>query len=258
MSLEEIFSLHGKVAAVTGAGSGLGRGFATTLGEAGAHVECADIDAAAAAETAELISDQGGSATAVKLDVTQAAEVAAAFDGVVREHGRLDIAVNSAGILEPSMRAHELPVEEWDQVIAVNLRGVYLCAREAVKPMIAQRAGKIINIASVVGMIAADHPIPAYAASKGGVVNLTRELAIEYAPYHINVNALAPGYHGPTRLDRRYAPNPDWFARTKSLIPFGHFAKVESLAGSILYLASSASDYLTGHTLVVDGGYMAR
>ena len=263
MGVMDLFHLSGKVVLVTGAGSGLGEGFAQAVAEAGATVACADIDVTSAHKTADHIRALGGQATAVDVDVAQEASVQRMVETTVHQFGALDVIFCNAGIGGGySGRAHDLPLEVWHRVIAVNLTGVFLCVREAAKVMIPRgRGGKMILTSSIYGQVGSHNGLsPAYTAAKGGVANLTRELATEYAPYGITVNAIAPGFfhtnimaasgHTEAEITERYA-------RLQTRIPLRRVGKPSDLQGTAVYLASAASDYMTGHILAVDGGWLA-
>jgi NAD(P)-dependent dehydrogenase (short-subunit alcohol dehydrogenase family) len=246
MGLPALFSLDGKVALVTGAGSGLGWQFSEMAAEAGADVACADINQQSARSAAEAVEALGRRGIGLRCDVT-----AEAF-------GRLDILFNNAGIADPApFLLHEYPTQNWRQVLSVDLEGVFFCAREALKVMTAQQSGKIINIASMWGLAGSSSlfPAPAYNAAKGAVVNLTRELGLQYAKQGIQVNALCPGFYR-TRLGA--FDDLDTVTRVEAFIPMGRIAEAADIKGPALFLASAASDYMTGQTLVTDGGCMAK
>ena len=248
--------LHGKVALVTGAARGIGRAIADRLAREGASVVYTDIVAPTAA-----VGDARHAAMA--LDVTDEAEVASVVAAVLARYGRLDIAVNNAGIgTGPGERApiQDVTRSQWDRVLNVDLTGVFLVSRAVAAPMIAQRAGRIINIASVVGLV----PLrlqSAYVAAKAGVANLTRSMALELAPHGVLVNAIAPG-STETEAWREWIDDPEsgqqaLYARLLSHIPLGRAAKVEEIAHAALFLAAPDSSYVTGHILTVDGGWTA-
>ncbi|MFR9800862.1 SDR family NAD(P)-dependent oxidoreductase [Pseudonocardia sp. RS010] len=257
-ALPSIFDLSGRVAVVTGAGGGLGAVFATVLAEAGAAVVCADMDAVAAKRLAEFLRSRGMIATDVGLDVTDEPAVEAAFAAVSRDLGRLDVLVNNAGIGDPrSVPLHRVRTEDWRRVLDVDLDGVFLCSRAALRTMVDKGSGKIVNVASMFGLTGARvSPIPAYSAAKGAVVNLTRELGLQYAAKGIQVNALCPGFVR-TGLSGGVYEDRDFLARVSATVPMGRIAEPAELRGALLMLASSASDYMTGQTLVVDGGCTA-
>jgi len=260
MSYPSLFGVEGKVAFVTGAGSGLGAEFAAIMAEAGADVVCADIDQATASETAKKVESAGRRALAVRCDVTDEAAVREAFASAHRRFGRIDILFNNAGIGDPNPSPlHQFSTEDWLKVIAVDLHGVFFCAREALKIMVEQGNGKIINIASIWGLAGSSSlfPVPAYNTAKGAVINLTRELGLEYATSGIQVNALCPGFYY-TRLGGGSYDNPDVVALCNAFIPMGRIAAASEIRGPALFLASQASDYMTGQTLVVDGGCLAK
>lgn len=262
MSVLDLFSLGGQVVVVTGAGSGLGREMALATAEAGATVVCGDANEEGARETAERITEAGGTADAVRVDVTDEAQVEALIRVAVDRHRRLDVVFCNAGISGYYRRIDEVDVAEWQRVLGVNLTGVMLTAKHAARVMIPQRRGKLILTASIWGLIGSDSvPIPDYAASKGAVVNFARELALELAPHGVTANAIAPGFFD-TAIGRDKSTDPAIKEALREaslqLIPTHRRADAEEIRGSALFLASAASDMVNGHTLVVDAGCVAR
>lgn len=262
MGVMDLFNLGGKVVLVTGAGSGLGQGFAEAVGEAGAAVACADVNDVTAQQTAEKIRALGRKTIAIHVDVAEEASVRQMVAETVQQLGTLDIIFCNAGIGGGrGAQAHEIPMETWHRIMAINLTGVFLCVREAAKVMIPRRRGKMILTASIYGQVGSFNGVsPAYTAAKGGVVNLTKELAIEYAAYGITVNAIAPGFFNTNIMlasGFSAAEKEERYEQLKTRIPTGRVGTPADLQGTAVYLASAASDYMTGHILTVDGGWLA-
>ncbi len=241
--------LSGRVALVTGAGRGLGRAIARSLGAAGAEVACVDIDAGALAETADGIRTAGSRAETFTCDVTDSARVNEVVDQVVKQMGRLDILVNNAGITRDGM-IMRMKDDQWDAVVAINLRGTFLFTRAVARPMMKARAGRIVNIASISGLMG--NPGQAnYSASKAGVIGLTRTVARELASRNITVNAVAPGFIA-TEMTAKLGE--DILSQVQKEIPLGRLGEPQDVADAVLYLASDAAAFITGHVLTVDGG----
>lgn len=254
MTAPDPFSVAGKVALITGAAAGLGRAMAEALGERGAQLWLFDRDAAALQTTAASLRAQGCQVSATVGDVTDRPAIEGAVADLVARHGRLDICVANAGISDarPGL-LHETTDDDWSRVLDVNLNGLFFTCRAALGVMSGQGHGKIITVASMWGLAApaGAFPRPAYAASKGAVVNLTREMALHYAARGIQVNALCPGiFQTETR--------PRDPAAAIAYTPMGRLGRPDEIKGAVLFLASSASDFVTGTTLVVDGGVLAR
>jgi NAD(P)-dependent dehydrogenase (short-subunit alcohol dehydrogenase family) len=240
--------LRGEVAVVAGGAHGIGAACAELLAAAGAQVVVLDREAAA---------DPPAGAQAIALDVTDEPAVDAAMGSVADRHGRIDILVASAGI---AIRrpATELSLADWQAVVDVNLTGVFLCARSAARHMMAGGGGRIVTIASVLGMVGGGvYPNVSYQAAKGGVINLTRALALEWAPHGIRVNAVAPTYVR-TRLVAGLMADPELLRELERRTPLGRVAEPEEVAEAVLFLAGRGSAMVTGHVLAVDGGYLAQ
>ena len=255
MGILDRFSLVGKTAVVTGAGKGLGQGMALALAEAGADVAIVELDMPAAEETAAEIRKRGRKALTIKADVTIPEEVAALVGSVVQEWGRLDILVNNAGYAQP-LSALDMPVQDWVRLLAVDLKGVFLCSKAAAPQMIAQGGGKIINFASMSAFhVNRDADYCHYNAAKAGVVMLTKSLAVEWARHRITVNSICPGYFR-TPGNAARSDNPAIRAiRVDQGVIKRYGQAYEDLGGAVVYLASDASNFTTGCNLVVDGGY---
>ncbi|MBN1315412.1 MAG: 3-oxoacyl-ACP reductase FabG [Anaerolineales bacterium] len=240
--------LKDRVAAVTGSGRGIGRVIAIELARAGAKLVVSDMDGATAEQTAKEIAGMGFPAVHVHVDVTKPADAKALTDKAVEAFGRLDILVNNAGIY-PSSSILDLTEQMWDLVVAVNLKGTFLCSQAAVRQMIEQGAGVVINIATVDAKMRTTGNAH-YAAAKAGVISFTRTLACEMAPHNVRVNAVAPGWVETEAL----LNNPERYHAALKLIPLNRLGKPEDVASAVLYLVSDAASYITGEILDVNGG----
>jgi NAD(P)-dependent dehydrogenase (short-subunit alcohol dehydrogenase family) len=248
------FDLTGKVAFVTGAGQGLGQAMAIALAEAGAHVAVVDTNEATGTSTVERIKGTGGHAIFIRTDVRSVSELSQMVERVVQQFGKLDIAVVAAGVVGPLfVPATDIQPDQWRHTISVNLDGVFFTDQVAGRQMIKQeRGGRIINIASMSATVA--NAGPTYGASKAGVVMITKALAVEWAKYGITVNSISPGTIE-TPMSQLFLRDPAVRADLEAKTPLGRIGLPEELAGLIVYLASDASSYFTGHDFIMDGGY---
>jgi len=258
-----MFRLDNKVAIVTGAGSGIGREIALLYAKQGANVTVADVNMEAASAVTEEITREGGTASAQRMNVADEEEVKVAIAGTVERCGRLDILVNNAGISSVG-NILETSAEEFDRVMSVNLRGVFLCSKHAVEQMVRQQpqGGVLVNIASVAGLINVDRRA-AYGTSKGGVLALTRSVAIDFVGQGIRTNAICPGtVHTPFvegYLERNFADRKEEVRQQlHARQPLGRMGRPDEIAYAALYLASDEAAFITGSSLVIDGGWMAK
>ena len=256
MSLSKLLSLEGRVALVTGASRGLGQAFAGALAEAGADLVIVSRHSAELGDTAAQVRAQGREVLGLEADVTREEQVAGMVAQAVERFGGIDVLVNNAASERQNLPPEETSLESWNGVMDTNVTGCFLCAREVGRVMIPRNRGKIINLASMSGMIINRHfHGGSYDVSKSAVVGLTKALAAEWAPHGINVIALAPGYYGTAPNLRWFESNPEIHRKVLDLIPLGRLGNIEELAALVAVLASDVSNYMTGSTLLIDGGY---
>ncbi len=248
----DLFNLSGRVAIVTGGARGIGFAIAKGLASSGALVVIADINSDGAEKAAATVRAEGFQAQSIAVDVTKRTSVQDMVAQVVEGFGQIDILVNCAGIILRKP-IEEVTDEEWDSILDVNLRGVFLCSQVAGREMIKRKQGKIINISSNIAQVL-QHGRGIYAVSKAGVSHLTKVMALEWAPYHVNVNAIAPA---PTMTDlnkKFFDEHPEDYQERLRSIPMGRLGDPQDYVGMAIFLASKASDFVTGQTLFVDGG----
>jgi len=252
--LVNLFDLTGKVAVVTGASKGLGKAMSMGLAKAGADLVLCARDLGDLNAVAREIEQVGRRALPVQTDVLQSESVQSMVDRAVREFKRIDILVNNAGVnvRKPVVEFEE---DDWDLVVDTNLKGYFLVARAVGRQMIEQRKGKIINIASILGAVGLPNQV-AYASSKGGIIQMTKVMAIEWAPYNITVNAIGPTYFE-TPLVARLRDDPERYQFIVDRTPMKRWGQPEELEGIVIFLASKASDFITGQTIFIDGGWTA-
>ncbi len=247
--------LRDKIAIITGAGSGIGRATATLFSKEGAKVVVADWSEEGGKETVKEIENQDGQAIFVKTDVSKKEGVEKMKNECLEKFGRVDILVNNAGIYR-TYNLHEMSEEDWEKIIDVNLKSVFLCSKAVISEMLKQGKGKIINVASIAGLVGFPQS-GAYCASKGGIITLTKEMALEYAPKKINVNCIAPGVIKTAMTENMLAdPETKKFLEENTLYP--RLGEPEDIAQAMVYLASDESDFVNGEVLVVDGGWTAK
>ncbi len=253
--------LQDKVALVTGGALGIGRETCLALAREGATVAVTDIDTDAMGEVVAAIEEAGGKAAAWALDVSDAEQVREVFGNVIAEYGRLDILVNNAGIAGPTEPTHEIDDEDWDRLMAVNVRGVFLCTRSAIPHLREAGGGSIINLSSIYGLVGAPD-LPAYHASKGAVRLMSKTDALLYAGDGIRVNSVHPGYVWTPLVQQLAQDHPDGVEAFRreldSKHPIGHVGEPADIAHGIVYLASDEAKFVTGSELVIDGGYTAQ
>jgi NAD(P)-dependent dehydrogenase (short-subunit alcohol dehydrogenase family) len=249
--------MTGRVAIVTGAASGIGRATALAFAARGASVVVSDVMVDGGEETVKLIRDQGGTASFVRADVSRDADVKALVERTVRDYGRLDYAFNNAGIEGENGSTAECSEENFDRVIAINLKGVWLGMKYEIPAMLANGGGAIVNCSSVAGLVGFPN-LPAYVASKHGVVGLTKAAALDYATSGIRVNAVCPGVIATPMVERVTAGSAEAEAAYAAFQPLGRMGTSEEIAESVVWLCSDASAFVTGHAMAVDGGLVAR
>lgn len=248
------FELNDKVMLVTGSGKGIGRGIAIAAAQMGAKVLLNSRTLADLEEVAGEIRSNGGEAEPVVFDVSQMDEIAHGAQAAIDVWGRIDVLVNNAGTNRPKP-ALELSEEDWDAIYDLNLKGLFFLTQTLVKPMIARKSGKIINISSTMGLVGG--PLrTAYSGSKGGVVLLTKGLAVEWAPHNVTVNAVAPAFTR-TPLAEGLLQRKEFYEDVVRRIPMGRVGEVDEVVGAVLFLASEAANWITGQTIAVDGGWVA-
>jgi NAD(P)-dependent dehydrogenase (short-subunit alcohol dehydrogenase family) len=250
--------LKDKVALVTGGSSGIGRAAALLFAREGAKVAVADIDAAGGEETVSRIAKEGGEARFMKTNISKAAEVEALIKSIVTAYGRLDCAFNNAGILGDIVSVADHQEEMWDRTFQTNLKGTWLCMKYEIPQMLAQGKGAIVNTTSTAGVLIGSPFRSAYAASKAGIVSLSKSAALEYAEQGLRVNALCPSHTRTPLLEQFFKLRPELEANFIAQTPMGRIAAPEEVAEGALWLCSDASSFVTGQVLVVDGGYVTR
>jgi NAD(P)-dependent dehydrogenase (short-subunit alcohol dehydrogenase family) len=251
-------TLDGKVALVTGGASGIGRATALTFAREGAKLVIADMNVDGGQQTVHMITEQGGDATFVRVDVSHAAEVQAMISKAVETYGRLDFAHNNAGILgTPFIDMTECTEAEWNQIMNINLKGVWLCMKYEIPQMLQQGGGAIVNTASGAGLVGSA-AFPIYDASKHGVVGLTKSAALQYAKRGIRGNAVCPGVIRTPMSQQGIDANPQFEESAITRNPSGRFGKPEEIAEAVVWLCSDAASFVTGHAMSVDGGSLAQ
>jgi NAD(P)-dependent dehydrogenase (short-subunit alcohol dehydrogenase family) len=246
-------SFAGKVAFVTGAANGIGRAAALAFAHEGASVVAADVTEQGNQDTARMIEEAGGRVLAVRCDVSRDGDVKAALDRAVETFGRLDFAFNNAGVEQPVTATADLTEKEWDRIVDINLRGVFLCMRHEIPLMLEQGGGAIVNTSSGAG-VKGFAGQGAYCAAKHGVVGLTRAAALDYAKANIRVNAVCPGIIETPMMDRFSGGTPEGRERVIAQEPVGRMGKPEEIASAVLWLCSDAAAFMVGHAMVMDGG----
>ena len=256
--LSGIFDLSDQVAVITGGAGGIGTALAHGMAQFGAALAVVDLDYAAAETLAGEIASAGGRCLAVEADLTDGEDVERMVAQIVDRFGRIDILVNNAGrnVRKPAL---EITDADWDTVLDINLKAVFFCTKAVGRVMVAQGSGKVVNIASVMALVGSPtyQQIVPYASSKGGVVAMTRAFATEWAEHGVLVNAIVPGPIA-TPLVREFQQDRTIHDRIVGMVPLGRFGRPEELVGPVVFLASKASDYVTGHILAVDGGWLAQ
>ena len=250
--------LEDKVALVTGGSSGIGRASALTFAREGAKVVIIDVDVAGGEETVKMIEEAGGEAIFVKADVTNAAEVEVSINKAVKTYGQLNCALNNAGGGGEMATITECTEENWDYVINVHLKGVWLCMKYEIPEMVKRGGGAIVNTASIFGLVGEDSNMPAYTAAKHGVVGLTKAAALEYAKANIRVNAVCPGTIHTPSVARFIAKDPQFEEMVTLLHPIGRLGNPIEVAEAVVWLCSDAASFVTGLAMAVDGGFTAR
>src|SRR5665811_1564120 len=250
-------SLEGKVALVTGGGSGIGRASALAFAREGAKVVVADVQVKGGEETVRMIKDTGREAIFVNADVSKASDVENLISTAVRTYNRLDCAHNNAGIEGVTASTIDCTEENWDRVIDINLKGVWLCMKYEIPQMLKQKGGAIVNTSSVAGFVGF-RDMPAYCASKGGIIQLTRTAALEYAAKGIRVNAVCPGVIRTPMVERSTGGKQEVEAQLIGIEPIGRLGTPEEVAEAVVWLCSDAASFVMGHPMVVDGGLVSQ